>query len=81
MVNPDDIAAHAAGSKSTKTDVIRVQNADELRLAQMGSFGSICVVNHDSRWTRPQARVEETFFCLELDRVGCELYYFLDGYV
>ncbi|KAL5361733.1 amino acid/polyamine transporter I [Aspergillus floccosus] len=36
MVNPDDIAAHAAGSKSTKTDVIRVQNADELRLAQMG---------------------------------------------
>jgi hypothetical protein len=42
MGNPDDIAAHAASSKSADADadVIRVQNADELRLAQMGLFGS-----------------------------------------
>ena len=83
MGHPDDIAAHAASSKSADADadVIRVQNADELRLAQMGLFGSFCVSGCFSRWTRPQARVEEAFFGMEFDRVGGELYHFLDGYV
>lgn len=40
-----------------------------------------CVSGCFSRWTRPQARVEEAFFGMEFDRVGGELYHFLDGYV
>ena len=76
-------AAPEAKVSDGRAAVIKVQNEDELRLAQMGEFRNplfVLELELQLRMNRPQARIEAPFFRLELDWVGCELHNFLDRY-
>lgn len=64
------------------SDVIKVQNEDELRLAQMGESCAVAVERlRFSCRRRPQTGAEAALFCLELNRSSCQLHHLLDRYM